>query len=140
MTMTRLYDFYGGIRYRSAVTSSKLGKYRSLSNQTIQQHTITPRYINPFESILPLKHHLLRVHPVEYSSWTEFSKILGLQLLDFPTLPGKTKHKPTQTHNKNNRLQHPEPNRKRTMPLVTLIDGMVRFLFGAECYNLVFLL
>ena len=120
--MTRFYYFYGGIRYRSTVTSNKLGKYRSLSNQTIQQQTRTPRSINPFERILPSQYHLLRVHPVEYSLRTECSKISGLQILDFLTLPGKTKHKPTQTHNKNYRLQHFAP-RKSTMPSISVTDG-----------------
>ena len=120
--MTGFYYFYGGIRYRSAVTSSKLSKKRSLSNQTIQQQTITPRNINPFESILPSQYHLLWVHLVEYSSWTDFSKILGLQILDSPTLPGKTKHKPTQTYNKNYRLQHFAP-KKSTMPSISITDG-----------------
>ena len=120
--MTRLYYFYGGIRYRSAVNSSKLGKYRSLSNQTIQQQTITPRSIIPFESILPSQYHLLRVHPIEYSSLTEFSKISGLQILNYPTLPGKTKNKPTQTHNKNYRWQYFAP-KKSTMPSISVTDG-----------------
>ena len=121
--MTRFYYFYRGIRYISAVTSRKLGKYRLLSNQTIQQQTITPRYINTFESIFPSQYHLLQVHLVKYSSCTEFSKISALQILEFPTLPSKTKHKPTQTHNKNNLSQHPEPKGKQTMSSISATNG-----------------